>query len=103
MRIRRTGRRFSSIIAEASCKVSRTKRGGKGRAPDCDTDYFTKILEDDLKAVIKPQYVDQVPKAIKDEDKTVGFQMEKRNQVGQERLDEIVEVLGRCHPERITL
>ena len=22
--------------------------------------YFTKILEDDLKAVIKPQYVDQV-------------------------------------------
>jgi ATP-binding cassette subfamily E protein 1 len=24
--------------------------------------YFTKILEDDLKAVIKPQYVDQIPK-----------------------------------------
>jgi len=27
--------------------------------------YFTKILEDDLKAVIKPQYVDQIPKAVK--------------------------------------
>jgi ATP-binding cassette subfamily E protein 1 len=27
--------------------------------------YFTKILEDDLKAVIKPQYVDQIPKVIK--------------------------------------
>ncbi|XP_066999140.1 protein Pixie [Anabrus simplex] len=27
--------------------------------------YFTKILEDDLKALIKPQYVDQIPKAIK--------------------------------------
>ena len=27
--------------------------------------YFTKILEDDLKAVIKPQYVDQIPRAIK--------------------------------------
>merc|ERR1719295_1468759 len=27
--------------------------------------YFTKILEDDLKAAIKPQYVDQIPKAVK--------------------------------------
>jgi len=27
--------------------------------------YFTKVLEDDLKAIIKPQYVDQIPKAIK--------------------------------------
>ncbi|KAF8311855.1 P-loop containing nucleoside triphosphate hydrolase protein, partial [Clavulina sp. PMI_390] len=27
--------------------------------------YFTKILEDDLKALIKPQYVDQIPRAIK--------------------------------------
>ncbi len=27
--------------------------------------FFTKILEDNLKAIIKPQYVDQIPKAIK--------------------------------------
>ncbi|XP_077983550.1 ATP-binding cassette sub-family E member 1-like [Glandiceps talaboti] len=27
--------------------------------------YFIKILEDDLKAIIKPQYVDQIPKAVK--------------------------------------
>ncbi|XP_050417066.1 ATP-binding cassette sub-family E member 1 [Patella vulgata] len=27
--------------------------------------YFTKILEDDLKALIKPQYVDQIPRAVK--------------------------------------
>jgi len=27
--------------------------------------YFTKVLEDNLKALIKPQYVDHVPKAIK--------------------------------------
>lgn len=27
--------------------------------------YFTKVLEDDLKALIKPQYVDQIPKAVK--------------------------------------
>merc|ERR1712076_347022 len=27
--------------------------------------YFTRILEDDMKAIIKPQYVDQIPKAVK--------------------------------------
>ncbi|CAI9714744.1 ATP-binding cassette sub-family E member 1-like [Octopus vulgaris] len=27
--------------------------------------YFTKILEDNIKAIIKPQYVDQIPKAVK--------------------------------------
>ncbi|XP_068229954.1 protein Pixie [Palaemon carinicauda] len=27
--------------------------------------YFTRILEDDLKAIVKPQYVDQFPKAVK--------------------------------------
>lgn len=27
--------------------------------------YFTKVLEDNLKAIIKPQYVDQIPKAVK--------------------------------------
>lgn len=27
--------------------------------------YFTKVLEDDIKAIIKPQYVDNIPKAIK--------------------------------------
>lgn len=29
--------------------------------------FFTKLLEDDIKAVMKPQYVDQIPKAIKGE------------------------------------
>jgi ATP-binding cassette subfamily E protein 1 len=27
--------------------------------------YFTKILEDNLKAIIKPQYVDHIPRAVK--------------------------------------
>ena len=27
--------------------------------------YFTKVLEDDLKALIKPQYVDHIPRMIK--------------------------------------
>lgn len=53
------------------------------------------MLEDDLKAVTKPQYVDQIPKAVKGENRSVGFQMQQRCQVGQERLDEIADVLGR--------
>ncbi|XP_065201954.1 protein Pixie [Planococcus citri] len=39
--------------------------------------YFTKILEDDLKALIKPQYVDQIPKAVKG---TVRQLLEKKNE-----------------------
>lgn len=27
--------------------------------------YFTKVLEDNIKALIKPQYVDQIPRMIK--------------------------------------
>ena len=33
--------------------------------------YFTKILEDDIKAIIKPQYVDHIPKAVKGEVKKI--------------------------------
>lgn len=39
--------------------------------------YFTKILEDDLKALIKPQYVDQIPKAVKG---TVQQLMDKKDE-----------------------
>ncbi|KAH9844606.1 Translation initiation factor RLI1 [Teratosphaeria destructans] len=55
--------------------------------------YFTKVLEDDLKAVTKPQYVDQIPKAIKGTNRSVGFQMERMCQVDKERLDEIADTL----------
>ncbi|TKA24963.1 Translation initiation factor RLI1 [Salinomyces thailandicus] len=55
--------------------------------------YFTKVLEDDLKAVTKPQYVDQIPKAVKGTNRTVGHQMELRSQVDEARLTEIAEVL----------
>ncbi|XP_026154798.1 ATP-binding cassette sub-family E member 1-like [Mastacembelus armatus] len=33
--------------------------------------YFTKILEDDLRAIVKPQYVDQIPKTVKVKDLNV--------------------------------
>lgn len=47
--------------------------------------YFTKILEDHLKAVIKPQYVDQLPRAIKG---TVNNILKERNE--STNLDEII-------------
>ncbi|KAL8995242.1 MAG: hypothetical protein Q9169_004978 [Polycauliona sp. 2 TL-2023] len=57
--------------------------------------YFTKILEDDLKSVVKPQYVDQIPKAVKGPDKTVKGLLEARSQM--ENLDEILDVLELRH------
>lgn len=55
-------------------------------------DYFTKVLEDDLKAVVKPQYVDQIPKAVKGPDRTVESLLKARNQM--DNMDEIMDVLG---------
>ncbi|KAL5391252.1 Fe-S cluster-binding ribosome biosynthesis protein [Paraphaeosphaeria minitans] len=57
--------------------------------------YFTKVLEDDLKAVVKPQYVDQIPKAIKGTNKAVGHLIESRSQM--DNLEEITEVLELKH------
>ncbi|XP_075227958.1 ATP-binding cassette sub-family E member 1 pix [Lycorma delicatula] len=45
--------------------------------------YFTKILEDDLKALIKPQYVDQIPKAIRG---TVQQLIDKKNERDNQRV-----------------
>lgn len=59
---------------------------------EVETDYFTKILEDDLKSVVKPQYVDQIPKAVKGPNKTVQALLEARSQM--DNLDEILDVLG---------
>jgi ATP-binding cassette subfamily E protein 1 len=55
-------------------------------------DYFTKVLEDDLKAVVKPQYVDQIPKAVKSSDRTVETLLKQRCQM--DNLEEIMDVLG---------
>jgi ATP-binding cassette, sub-family E, member 1 len=55
-------------------------------------DYFTKLLEDDLKAVVKPQYVDQIPKAVRVADKTVSNLIRSRSQM--ENLQEILDALG---------
>ena len=49
-------------------------------------------MEDDLKAVVKPQYVDQIPKAVKGPDKTVRKLIESRAQM--DNLEEVLDVLG---------
>ena len=53
--------------------------------------YFTKVLEDNLKAIIKPQYVDQLPKAIKGNVKSVDALLASRADMGNK--DHIMEVL----------
>lgn len=52
--------------------------------------YFTKILENQLKAVIKPQYVDLIPKAFKVMC-TVQEALDRKNETG--KLDEFCELL----------
>lgn len=55
-------------------------------------DYFTKVLEDDLKAVVKPQYVDQIPKAVKGPEKSVEALLKARAQM--DNLENILDILG---------
>eukprot|EP00906_Rhabdomonas_costata_P029794 RCo042084 len=51
--------------------------------------YFQKVLEDKLKALVKPQYVDQVPKAVKG---VVGEVLSKKDE--KKMLDHYVKILG---------
>ncbi|KEF52855.1 translation initiation factor RLI1 [Exophiala aquamarina CBS 119918] len=53
--------------------------------------YFTKVLEDDLKAIVKPQYVDQLPRAIKGPVKTVKPLIEAKSELGN--MEHIMDVL----------
>lgn len=57
--------------------------------------YFTKLLEDDLKAVVKPQYVDQIPKAVRSADKTVKTLIESR--ASMDNMTEVLHVLELNH------
>lgn len=50
------------------------------------------MLEDDLKAVIKPQYVDQIPKAVKGTDRSVEKLVRGRTQM--DNYDEIIDSMG---------
>jgi len=50
--------------------------------------YFTKILEDHLKAIIKPQYVDQIPKAVKG---PVDEMLKKRCEIDEDDLNKVID------------
>lgn len=50
--------------------------------------YFTKILENNLHAIIKPQYVDHIPKAVRGK---VGEVLDQKDQRGVK--DELIEQL----------
>ena len=52
--------------------------------------YFTKLLEDDLKACIKPQYVDQIPRAVKG---TVQGMLDRKDELKVQ--DTIVDQFGK--------
>jgi len=53
--------------------------------------YFTKILEDDLKAVIKPQYVDQIPRAVKG---SVQQLLDKKDEMNsQQKICEMLDLI----------
>jgi len=46
--------------------------------------YFTKVLEDNLKALIKPQYVDHIPRAIKGS-MTVSAMLSSKEELGNKQ------------------
>lgn len=54
--------------------------------------YFTKILEDNLKALVKPQYVDQIPKAVRG---AVGELLDKKDE--RELQTKICDMLDLSH------
>ncbi|CEP23443.1 unnamed protein product [Cyberlindnera jadinii] len=54
--------------------------------------YLTKVLEDDIKAIIKPQYVDNIPRAIKGPETKVG-QLLKARLERKDSINEICDVL----------
>jgi ATP-binding cassette subfamily E protein 1 len=57
--------------------------------------YFTRILEENIKAIIKPQHVDQIPKAIKGDIRTVGALLKARSQL--DNLEYVMSALELDH------
>ncbi|EIW11297.1 Rli1p [Saccharomyces cerevisiae CEN.PK113-7D] len=55
--------------------------------------YFTKMLEDDIKAIIKPQYVDNIPRAIKGPVQKVGELLKLRMEKSPEDVKRYIKIL----------
>ena len=82
----------SSISADPNCRVGHQTAESERLWLTMCADYFTKLLEDDLKAVVKPQYVDQIPRAIRAADKSVKALLDSRASLGN--MDEVMDTLG---------
>ncbi|CAM9207008.1 unnamed protein product [Chrysoparadoxa australica] len=54
--------------------------------------YFTRVLEDRLKAIVKPQYVDHIPKAVRG---SVGEILKEKCEIGN--LDDVVKEMDLGH------
>ncbi|CAK9786625.1 unnamed protein product [Cutaneotrichosporon oleaginosum] len=55
--------------------------------------FFTKVLEDDIKAVTKPQYVDQIPRSIKVPNMTVGKMFDRQSEMdNRDQLEQDLEL-----------
>jgi len=88
------GKMLSSTFVVRSCRVCSSVTGSTlSNQAHIFADYFTKILEDDLKAIVKPQYVDRIPKAIKGTDKTVETLITA--QASMDNLEEVLDILGK--------
>lgn len=59
--------------------------------------YFTKVLEDDIKAIIKPQYVDNIPRAIKGPVQQVGELLKLRMEKEQDEVKYLLKQLDLTH------
>lgn len=57
--------------------------------------YLTKVVEDNIKAVVKPQYVDKLPQAIRGKVRTVRALLQ--GQCQRNNFDEMVDILGKKH------
>lgn len=59
--------------------------------------YFTKVLEDNIKAIIKPQYVDNIPRAIRGPVQKVGELLKLRMEKPQEEVKYFLSQLDLMH------
>ena len=55
--------------------------------------YFTKMLEDDIKAIIKPQYVDNLPRAIKGPVQKVGELLKLRMEKDEATVKRYIKIM----------
>lgn len=56
--------------------------------------YLTKVVEDNIKAVVKPQYVDKLPLAIRGNVRAVNALLKAQCARGDEVMEAMIDVLG---------